>query len=77
MYKANNYSRLVKGEIWICYITNQNIFKNIQRYFIANFHNFSIDIIHYKIFAHINSRRFAERFSSIKVLGYGRGFVFA
>ena len=56
MYKANNYSRLVNGEIWICYITNQDIFKNIQRCFIANFHNFSIDIIHYKIFTHINSR---------------------
>ena len=55
MYKANN-SRLVNGEIWICYIRNQNILKNIQRCFIANFHNFSIDIIHYKIFTYINSR---------------------
>ena len=55
MYKANNYSRLVNGEIWICYITNQNIFKTIQRCFIANFHNFSTDIIHYKIFTHITS----------------------
>ena len=54
MYKANN-SRLVNGEIWICYIRNQNILKNIQRCFIANFHNFSIDIIHYKIFTYINS----------------------
>ena len=64
IYKANN-SRLVNGEIWMCNIKNQNNLKHIQRCLIANFHNFSIDIIHCKIFTNINPRLlFKNDFSS-------------